>query len=240
MIEFHADILEGDFQGLPVLVTAILQPDATNSYQDVQFDSGTIVQVSGTLTAQGPNYEDAGLTAYFEMQANALKIVKRHSNALVKTDDQRLLEDLFHLPVYKTIKHVDVFLRSACIRTLYENTGTNHVTDPCYKVEFQATIINGDFKGLPVLVVRHFKPAVVNPFKNVQLGFGMVVQISGKLTPQHLNNDETGLTAFFQVDATLLERNIRYSNARKKNDDRRLVINPLYTQNIYRYGEFIC
>ena len=141
----------------------------------------------------------------------------------------------------KDIKDVDVYLKSACVWTLHQDTGTNLATDPCYKMEFHAGILEeGDFKGLSVLVTRLFQPAVINPCKNVQLDIGMIVKVSGKLTAQRPNNDKAGLTAFFHIDANAIKRDIRHSKAIEKYDQQRLIRNPLYTPNVSTLGEFNC
>lgn len=106
----------------------------------------------------------------------------------------------------KHINDVDVYLKSACICTFHQDHGSNFATDPCYKTEFHAGILEGEFKGLSVLVTRLFQPPVINPFNGVQLDIGMVVKVSGKLTAQRPSNDYAGLTAFFHIDANAIKR----------------------------------
>lgn len=127
----------------------------------------------------------------------------------------------------KDIKDVDVYLKSACVCTLHQDTGTNLATDPCYKMEFHAGILEGDFKDLSVLVTRLFQPPVIDPCKEVQLDIGMVVKVSGKLTAQRPSNNHAGLTAFFHIDANAIEREKGRSKARERNDEQRLLRKPL-------------
>jgi hypothetical protein len=147
--------------------------------------------------------------------------------------------DNHNLP--KDIKDVDVYLKSACVLTFHQDTGSNVATDPCYKMEFHAGILEeGNFKRMSVLVTKLFQPPVINPCKNVQIDIGMVVKVSGKLTAQRPNNDQAGITAFFHIDATAIERDIHHSEAIEHNDKQRVSRNPLYTPNIFKLGAFKC
>jgi len=141
----------------------------------------------------------------------------------------------------KDIKDVEVYLTSACAWTFHQDHGTNIATDPCFKIEFHAAILeDGDFKGLNVLVTRLFQPPVINPCKSVQLDIGMIVKVSGKLTAQRPNNNQAGLTAFFHIDANAIMREERHSQAREIYDKHRVSRNPLYTPNTLKLGKFKC
>lgn len=130
----------------------------------------------------------------------------------------------------KNIKNVEVYLKSACALTFNQDTGTNHATDPCYKMEFHAAILeDGDFKGLRVLVTRHFEPPVINPYKGVELDIGTIVKVSGRLTAQRPNNDQAGVTAFFHIDANAITKEDPYNQARELIDKQRVSRSPLYT-----------
>jgi hypothetical protein len=252
-IEFHADILEGDFKGLSVVVTKTFQPPVMNPLNKVKLDIGMIVQVSGNLSAHRPNDGEDGLTAFFRIHANAIERVRDIRDDKVRErgdipddlpeDLPTPLRDLLsNVKLLKDIelKQVDVYLKSACVWAFNEETGTNFKTDPCYKIEFHAGILEGKFKGLNVLITKIFKRPAINPFKDVQIDLGMVVQVSGKLSAQRKNNGEAGLTEYFLFDAEKLEREERYSIAREKNDNDCLRRNSMHTPNIFQYGTFSC
>lgn len=132
----------------------------------------------------------------------------------------------------KNIKNVEVCLKSACAWTFHQDHGTNFATDPCFKMEFHAAILeDGDFKGLRVLVTKLFQPPVINPYKGVQLDIGTIVKVSGRLTAQRPNNDQAGLTAFFHIDANAITREDPYKQARELIDKQRVSRSPLYTPN---------
>jgi hypothetical protein len=140
----------------------------------------------------------------------------------------------------KDITDVDVYLKSACICTVHQDTGTDLATDPCYKMEFHAGILEGEFKGLSVLVTRLFQPFVINPCNNVEIDIGMVVKVSGKLTAQRPSSNHAGLTAFFHIDANAIERKPHRSEARALIEEQRVSRNPLYTPKSSKLGYFKC
>jgi hypothetical protein len=211
---------------------------------DIKVGIGMIVQVSGKLTAQRPNNDEVGITAFFRVDANAIESHGKATERIdIPEDPSEAICDLLSSTPHNSVTlpkkiNVNVYLKSACIWTLHKDTGTNPKTDPCYKIEFHAGILEGDFKGLSVLVTRIFQPVVINPFNDVQIDIGMIVQVSGMLTAQRQNDQEAGLTAFFHIDADTIKRDISHSNAREQNDEERLLRNPLYTPK--RRGAFSC
>lgn len=72
-IEFHAGILEGDFTGLPVIVTKFFDPPVINPCKSVHLSIGMVVQVSGKLTAQRPKNSPTGLPSFFHIKAKVIK-----------------------------------------------------------------------------------------------------------------------------------------------------------------------
>lgn len=140
------------------------------------------------------------------------------------------------IPAY--IKDTDVYLKSKGIMTYNQNEGDNPEIHPCYRVEFHAGFLEGDFKHLSVLVTKIFWPPIINPLKNVNLDIGMIVQVSGTLTAH--SHTPKGITAFFNFDADIIKRDICHSENRRHNQDQRLLRNPLYTPDRSKLGEFIC
>jgi hypothetical protein len=146
------------------------------------------------------------------------------------------IEDI--APIY--IKDTNVYLRSKAILTYNQEDGDspNSEIHPCYRVEFHAGVLEGEYKHLGVLVTKLFYPPVMNPLNSVNLDIGMVVQVSGMLTAH--SHTPRGITALFYLEADIIKRDISFSEARKENQNKRLLRDPQCTPDTSKLGEFTC
>lgn len=142
------------------------------------------------------------------------------------------------LPV--KVNDLAVYLFSDCAKVLNADTGTEVDKHPWYQIQFHAGILEGQFKGLHIVVTKQFSPIKVNPLSGVDLAAGMVVHVSGTLTAHHLPWSEIGVSAIFHLNAEVVKRDICYSEKRADYDKKRSAIDDTYRPSTNNFGAFEC
>lgn len=97
-IQFHAEVLEGRFKGLNILVTRKFSPMKTNPLNGVDLDVGMVVHVSGTLTAHPVPHSKIGVPASFHLDAKVVKRDVSHSKDRADYDKKRSAIDASYRP----------------------------------------------------------------------------------------------------------------------------------------------
>ncbi|KAG0199071.1 hypothetical protein BGX28_007597 [Mortierella sp. GBA30] len=96
------------------------------------------------------------------------------------------------------------------------------------------------YSPLDIVVTRKFSPPATNPLRGVTLDVGMVVQISGTLSPQYAPGLCNGAVAYFHLEAQSMTRDSKYAKKRQEHEDQMMEKYTVPFSIGKNYGGFSC